>query len=72
MIKKKPNPKRVRAGKKAAKKRGSVTALTKAKISKSLKKSYESGKARRSLEKRGLFKKEDKEDEFSDDLFSLH
>lgn len=70
--KKKADPKRVRAGKKAARKRkSSVTLKTRNKISKSLKASYKSGKARATLEKKGIFLKDKEDEKFGDDLFSI-
>ena len=68
---KKADPKRVRAGKKAARKRKSVSLKTRSKISKSLKVSYKSGKAKATLEKKGIFRKEDEDNKFGDDLFSI-
>jgi hypothetical protein len=69
---KKADPKRVRAGKKAARKRkGKVSIKTRQKISKSLKVSYKSGKAKATLEKKGIFRKDEEDDKFGDDLFSI-
>jgi hypothetical protein len=68
---KKPDPKRVRAGKKAARKRKAVSTKTRQKISKALKQSYKSGKARATLEKKGIFRKDEDEGKFGDELFSL-
>ncbi len=68
---KKADPKRVRAGKKAARKRkGRVSLKTRKKISVSLKASYKSGRARKTLEKKGIFLKEE-DSKFGDDLFSI-